>query len=98
MRSFVFSNRREAIVIEGGGTGGLRHSAVDRRGRQDIAHTAAQFATQVERSESAARFSQMRSGRLQRELAALQRKRNRIMREAQQQGTLFWREFLGGDL
>src|ERR1039458_649234 len=98
MRRFVSGNRREAVVVEGGGTGGLRHGAVDRRSRQNIADTAAQLAKQIERSESAASFSQMRSGRIQRKLAMLQRGRNGIVGQTQQQGALFRGELLGGNL
>ena len=82
MRRFVLGDRRKTVIVEGGSTGGLRHGAIDRRSRQGIADTATQLATKVERSESAAEFGEVRSGRIQRKIAVLQRGGNRLVRQS----------------
>ena len=56
MRSFVFSDGREAIIVESGRARCLRDGAIDRGSRKNIADTAAQLAAQIERSESAPRL------------------------------------------
>ena len=51
----------KTVVIESGGAGGFRNGAVDWTARQHVADTPAQFALQIERSESPARFGKMGS-------------------------------------
>lgn len=97
MRSFVRGYGRKAVVVESGGTRGFRDSTIDRTGGKHIANASAQLSKQIERSESAARFGEVRSRGIERNLAALQRGGNGIVRQAKQEGALFRRKFLGGD-
>jgi len=101
MRSFLFGNRREAVVVESGGASGFRHGPVDRASGNYIAHASAQLfvaaiTAQIERSENPAMFGKVSSRGLERKLELLQRGSNGIVRQAKQQGALFAGEFLAG--
>src|ERR1700692_2008825 len=94
MSSFFFGEGRKAVVVESGGPRGFCHRPVDRAGGQYIANASAKIPTQIERSERAAMLGKMRSGNIQRNLAALQRGGNSIMRQMKQLGALMERELL----
>jgi len=102
-------DRRKPVVIEGSGACGLRNCAVDRATGKHVADTPTQFffsavfflrifllesVTQIQRSESAARFSKMRSRRIQTNLSMLKRGKNGIVRQAKQLEALFMGEFV----
>jgi len=109
MRSFFRSYRREAVVVESRGASRFCHSPVDGVSRQHVADASPQrsFETtfsrpifsqkvlaQVKRSENPAKLGKVRSGSIERNLAALQRGGNRIVRQAKQYGALLGRELM----
>lgn len=48
MRSFEFGDRRKSIVVKSGGTSCFCYGAIQRKLRQNVADTAAQFSAQIE--------------------------------------------------
>jgi len=97
MRSLIFGDGREAVVVEGGGAGGFRNSPIDGACGRHITDASAQFPAQMERGENTAEFGEVRRGGIQRNLKLLQRGRNGIMRQAKQLGALLLRELLAGE-
>src|ERR1039458_10326336 len=110
MRSFLRGEGQEAVVVESGGARGFCHGPEDGAGGQDVADTSAQFffalilsvpiwspvSAEVERSENSARLGEVRGGRIERNLAMLERRSNGIVRQAKQLGAFFAGEFLNG--
>ena len=96
MGRFVQRYWREASVLKSGSPGDLGDSSVERVCAEDVADTTSQVTIQIQRCKRAARFGQMRARRIKRDLVALQRRKNRIVCQAQQQVSLLGRELPAG--
>ncbi len=79
VRSFVGGDGREAIVVEGGRAGSFGDGAVEGSGGKSVADAAAQFAGQVQRSEDATHFGEVRSRRFKRDRTTFESGRNGVM-------------------
>jgi hypothetical protein len=53
---FVWPNRKETRILGGSGLGGLDYRAVERRDRKNIAHTAPQLTSPIDRREHSTGF------------------------------------------
>src|SRR5690349_19769650 len=93
LRGFVEGYGVEAGVFEGGGASGIGDSAVHRTDGEDVSDAAAQTVVQVESGESASRFREVGSGRVEWDFARFQRGEDGLVRQAQQVSTLICREF-----
>src|SRR5579872_6817017 len=96
MLSLGNTDRVEACVFECGCACRLDHRSVDRTDGQNVSDTTSQFAPQIQGSKSPTRFGEMMRGRFQRNLAMLERGKNRVMREQEQLLALVLREFTWG--
>ena len=68
-RQIMFRDRRKPVIVERGCPRSFRHGPVDRATRKHIAYASAQLFMQVEGCEGAAKFGQVRAGRLKRNRA-----------------------------
>ncbi len=95
-RCLLCCDGREAIIVEGSRPRGFRYSTIDRANRQHVADASAQLTAEVERSENPAGLGKVRRRWIQTNLSLLKRRRNGIVREAEQHHPLFGRELLAG--
>ena len=88
----------KAGVFESSGARGVCDRTVHRAYGQDITDASSQLPAPVKRGESAARFGEMIGGRIEWNVAPLERRENGIVGQTKQQPALLWGEFRAGEI
>jgi len=94
LRHFIERHHTETGIFEGRGTGSFGDRAVNGAYWKDVTNASTQVAAPVKRSEDTAKLGEMWRWRIKRNLPAVERGENRVVREAQQSQTLFHRELV----
>ena len=88
----------EASVVKCRGARRFCNRTINRAGRQNIPDASPQCAVPINRSESAPRLGQVWRGRIQADFPAIQRGKDRLMRQPQQSCAFFGRKLVARSL
>src|SRR5579864_6384807 len=77
---------------------GICHSAVDGAHRQNVADASPQLATEIKSSERSPRLRKVFGGRVERNFALLQRRKDRVVGQAKHLTAFFLRELSPAEL